>query len=215
MRRGATMPAGEEKAISPKTVAIMPVHCYGFPADVDAIGVIAQAHNLPVVYDAAHAFGVSLGSRSLLVHGDLAVLSFHATKVFNTFEGGAIVSRDAGSKRTIDLLRNFGIEDEVTVSSRGLNGKMSQRQQASERYRAGLAEVPGINLPSVAGGSSTTIPSCPFWLNPDTGGPGTISMHGCKKPEFWHAAISISCFQIFPSMPGAAAERPPDSRMLD
>ncbi len=115
-----------EAAITPKTSAILPVHCYGNPCDVDAIEEIAQRHHLKVIYDAAHAFEVKSHCGSLLNHGDLSVLSFHATKVFNTFEGGAIVCRDAEMKRRIDCLKNFGFENEVTISSVGTNGKMSE-----------------------------------------------------------------------------------------
>ena len=119
-------PARIEAAITPQTTAIMPVHCYGRPCDVDAIQAIADNYNLRVIYDAAHAFGVRLPSGSVLTHGDLSVLSFHATKVFTTFEGGAIVCRDAKTKQRIDHLKNFGFVDEVTVVAPGINGKMSE-----------------------------------------------------------------------------------------
>ena len=119
-------PARIEAAITPQTTAIMPVHCYGHPCDVDAIQKIAEVHNLKVIYDAAHAFGVQCHCGSVLNHGDLSVLSFHATKVFNTFEGGAIVCPDAETKVRIDQLRNFGFVDEVTVAVSGINGKMSE-----------------------------------------------------------------------------------------
>jgi dTDP-4-amino-4,6-dideoxygalactose transaminase len=115
-----------EAAISPQTTAIMPVHCYGRPCDVDAIQRIADNYNLRVIYDAAHAFGVRLRSGSLLTCGDLSVLSFHATKVFTTFEGGAIICPDAKTKQRIDHLKNFGFVNEVTVVAPGINGKMSE-----------------------------------------------------------------------------------------
>ena len=119
-------PAKIEAAITPQTTAIMPVHCYGYPCDVDAIQKIADNYNLRVIYDAAHAFGVRNAKGSVLLHGDLSVLSFHATKVFNTFEGGAIVCPDAKIKQRIDHLKNFGFVDEVTVVAPGINGKMSE-----------------------------------------------------------------------------------------
>src|SRR3569833_3469975 len=119
-------PARFEAAITPQTTAIMPVHCYGRPCDVEAIQAIADNYNLKVIYDAAHAFGVRDAGGSILWHGDLLVLSFHATKVFNTFEGGAIVCPDARAKQRIDYLKNFGIADEVTVTAPGINGKMSE-----------------------------------------------------------------------------------------
>lgn len=119
-------PSKIEAAITSKTSAIMPVHCYGHPCDVEAIQEIAERHNLKVIYDAAHAFGVQCHCGSILKHGDLTVLSFHATKVFNTFEGGAVVCPDAKTKHHIDQLKNFGFVDEVTVEVAGINGKMSE-----------------------------------------------------------------------------------------
>lgn len=115
-----------EAAITDRTSAILPVHCYGTPCDVEAIQRIADKHGLHVIYDAAHAFGVKDAGGSVLRHGDLSVLSFHATKVFNTFEGGAIVCPNADIKRHIDSLKNFGFSDEITVIESGINGKMSE-----------------------------------------------------------------------------------------
>lgn len=119
-------PALIEEAITPHTTGIMPVHCYGNPCDVDAIEEIAERHGLKVIYDAAHAFGVQCHCGSVLNHGDLSVLSFHATKVFNTFEGGAIVCQELETKQHIDQLKNFGLVNETTVNEPGLNGKMSE-----------------------------------------------------------------------------------------
>ena len=113
-------PAKIEAAITPQTTAIMPVHCYGHPCDVEAIQRIADNYNLKVIYDAAHAFGVEDSKGSVLRHGDLSVLSFHATKVFNTFEGGAIICPDAKTKLRIDQLKNFGFVDETTVVAPGI-----------------------------------------------------------------------------------------------
>ncbi|MBN8507197.1 MAG: DegT/DnrJ/EryC1/StrS family aminotransferase [Burkholderiales bacterium] len=156
-------PARIEAAITPQTTAIMPVHCYGRPCDVDAIQRIADTYNLRVIYDAAHAFGVRDGQGSILNHGDLSVLSFHATKVFNTFEGGAIVCQDAKTKARIDQLKNFGHAGETTVVAPGINGKMSEfnaalgllqlqhvdeairrRGSIAALYREMLRNVPGI-----------------------------------------------------------------------
>lgn len=156
-------PAKIEAAITPQTTAIMPVHCYGHPCDVDAIQKIADNYNLKVIYDAAHAFGVKDARGSVLNYGDLSVLSFHATKVFNTFEGGAIICQDAKTKSHIDHLKNFGFVDEVTVVAAGINGKMSEinaafgmlqlkgidaalqkRAEVAALYRKGLAGVSGI-----------------------------------------------------------------------
>ena len=163
-------PAKIEAAITPQTTAIMPVHCYGHPCDVDAIQKIADNYNLKVVYDAAHAFGVQCHCGSVLNHGDLSVLSFHATKVFNTFEGGAIICPDAKTKLRIDQLKNFGFVDEVTVVAPGINGKMSEinaafgmlqlqyvddaiakRKFIDTTYRDALSNVPGIRCLQDAG----------------------------------------------------------------
>lgn len=157
-------PAKIEAAITPHTTAIMPVHCYGNPCDTAAIQKIADNYNLRVIYDAAHAFGVQDEGGSVLRHGDLSVLSFHATKVFNTFEGGAIICPDAKTKQRIDHLKNFGFVDEVTVVAPGINGKMSEinaafgllqlqhmpqvlarRADIDARYREKLAKVQGIH----------------------------------------------------------------------
>ncbi len=123
-------PAKIEAAITPQTTAILPVHCYGHPCDVDSIQKIADTYNLKVIYDAAHAFGVQCHCGSVLNHGDLSVLSFHATKVFNTFEGGAIVCPDAKTKNRIEQLKNFGHSGEINVVAPGINGKMSEFNSA-------------------------------------------------------------------------------------
>lgn len=117
-------------AITKDTKAIMPVHCYGYPCDYKQIDIIAKENNIKVIYDAAHAFAVSDENGSILNHGDLSILSFHATKVFNTFEGGAIICHSAEMKIKIDQLKNFGITDELTVVAPGINGKMSELNAA-------------------------------------------------------------------------------------
>ena len=154
-----------EAAITPQTTAILAVHCYGNPCDIEKIQLIADTYGLKIIYDAAHAFGVKYKSESLLKYGDLAVLSFHATKVFNTFEGGAIVCPDAKTKKRIDHLKNFGFVDEVTVVAPGINGKMSEinaafgllqlkymgdayerRKAIDAYYRERLSNVKGISV---------------------------------------------------------------------
>ncbi|PKQ74558.1 dTDP-4-amino-4,6-dideoxy-D-glucose aminotransferase VioA [Aeromonas sobria] len=158
-------PAKIEAAITPRTTAIMPVHCYSNPCDVEAIQKIADNYGLKVIYDAAHAFAVNYKGESVLKWGDLSILSFHATKVFNTFEGGAIISPDAKTKQRIDRLKNFGIADELTVTAPGINGKMSeinaafglvqlkhidnamkQRADIDAHYRMALDNVQGIKI---------------------------------------------------------------------
>lgn len=163
-------PAKIEAAITPQTTAIMPVHCYGHPCDVKAIQKIADNYNLKVIYDAAHAFGVQDEHGSILRYGDLSVLSFHATKVFNTFEGGAIICPDAKTKLRIDQLKNFGHVGELTVVAPGINGKMSEfnaalgllqlkyidqalarRKEIDLAYRERLKDVKGIHCLNDAG----------------------------------------------------------------
>jgi dTDP-4-amino-4,6-dideoxygalactose transaminase len=157
-------PSKIEAAITPQTTAIMPVHCYGHPCDVDAIQKIADNYNLKVIYDAAHAFGVECHCGSVLNHGDLSILSFHATKVFNTFEGGAIISPDEKTKIRIDQLKNFGHVGETNVVAPGINGKMSEinaafgllqlkhidhalskRKALDTAYRERLKDIKGID----------------------------------------------------------------------
>ncbi len=123
-------PAKIEAAITPKTTAIMPVHVYGNPCNVEEIQRIADIYGLKVIYDAAHAFGVKYKGHSLFNWGDLSIASFHATKVFNTIEGGAIFCNDEKTKKRIDLLKNFGFADEVTVVEPGINAKMNELQAA-------------------------------------------------------------------------------------
>lgn len=119
-------PSRIEAAITPQTTAILPVHCYGNPCDVEAIQRIADIHHLKVIYDAAHAFAVRDAGGSVLRHGDLSILSFHATKVFNTFEGGAIICSDENTRQRLNHLKNFGFVDEVTVVMPGINGKLNE-----------------------------------------------------------------------------------------
>lgn len=154
-----------EAAITSQTTAIMPVHVYGTPCDVEAIQKIAENYNLKVIYDAAHAFGCRARGRSLCSFGDLSIVSFHATKVFNTFEGGAIICNDAKTKAHIDHLKNFGFVNETTVIAAGINGKMSEinaafgllqlkyidsyinkRREIASLYARRLNKIKGINL---------------------------------------------------------------------
>ena len=127
---GCLNPDKIEEAITPKTSAIMPVHVYGTPCDMDRIQQIADKYKLKVIYDAAHAFGVKNKDRSILDSGDISTLSFHATKTYNTIEGGALICHSAEMKRRIDYLKNFGFEDEVTVVAPGINSKMDEVRAA-------------------------------------------------------------------------------------
>jgi dTDP-4-amino-4,6-dideoxygalactose transaminase len=132
-------PAEVERRITPRTTAILGVHCYGVPCDVSGLEAVAARHNLKIVYDAAHAFGVRTAGKSLLLSGDLSVLSFHATKVFNTLEGGAIVAPDRDTKVALDVLGNHGIVDETTIPVPGINAKMNELNAAF-----GLALLPHV-----------------------------------------------------------------------
>ena len=159
-----------EAAITPQTTAILPVHIYGHPCCTERIQAIADTYGLKVIYDAAHAFAVEDADGSILRHGDLSILSFHATKVFTTFEGGAIISPDEKTKKRIDYLKNFGFADEVTVVAPGINGKMSEfnaalgllqlkyidqaiarRKEIDATYRERLKGVKGIRCLNAAG----------------------------------------------------------------
>ena len=154
-----------EAAITPRTTAILPVHVYGKPCDTEAIQAIADKYGLKVIYDAAHAFGVEVNGESLLNAGDMSTLSFHATKVFNTIEGGAMVMHDEKTKQRIDYLKNFGFANEVEVVGPGINSKMDEirsaygllnlkqvdaaiaaRQKVAVAYRKALRNVDGISF---------------------------------------------------------------------
>ena len=159
-----------EAAITDKTVAILPVHCYGCPCDVERIDAIAKKYHLKVIYDAAHAFGVRVQARegawaSILNFGDISTISFHATKVYNTIEGGALVCHSAEMKRLIDQLKNFGFEDETVVLAPGINSKMDEvrsaygllnlqqvddaiaaRKRVAKRYTEAIKQIKGIDL---------------------------------------------------------------------
>lgn len=154
-----------EAAITPQTTAIMPVHVYGTPCNTKRIQEIADIYGLKVIYDAAHAFGVNVDGKSILEAGDMSTLSFHATKVYNTVEGGALICHDAATKKRIDYLKNFGFAGETKVVAPGINSKMDEirsaygllnlkqvddaierRKHVAEMYKAVLKDVPGIRF---------------------------------------------------------------------
>ena len=158
-------PTKIEAAITPNTVAIMPVHCYGKPCKTAEIDAIAKKHNLKVIYDAAHAFGVSENGQSVLKAGDISTLSFHATKVYNTIEGGALICHSAEMKYHVDNLKNFGFRGETTVVAPGINSKMDEmraaygllnlrqvdaaieaRKHVAKQYVDALQDVQGIKI---------------------------------------------------------------------
>lgn len=179
-------PAEVEKRITDKTQAILAVHCYGVPCDTEALGDIARRHGLKLIYDAAHAFGVRDDSgRSVCLAGDLSILSFHATKVFNTFEGGAIIAPDRETKLALDRLGNYGIVDETTVLETGLNTKMSElnaavglallpqvdeaiadRERIATRYRDALSDVTGLRAVCPTGRAGHNYYNFPVQVGP-------------------------------------------------
>jgi dTDP-4-amino-4,6-dideoxygalactose transaminase len=158
-------PSKIEAAITPETTAIMPVHVYGNPCDTEEISRIAKKHGLKVIYDAAHAFGVRRFDKSILAEGDLSILSFHATKVYSTIEGGAIICHDAAMKHHIDNLKNFGFRGELVVEEPGINAKLNEvqaaygllslkyvdgyiekRRSVANFYRDSLLAIPGLTF---------------------------------------------------------------------
>jgi len=231
-------PARIEAAITPQTTAIMPIHCYGTPCDVEAIQRIADDYNLKVIYDAAHAFGVRREEggelRSVLNHGDLSVLSFHATKVFNTFEGGAIICPDAKTKQRIDHLKNFGFVNETTVVATGINGKMSEfnaalglvqlkhideaiarRGAIESRYRELLRDVPGVRMLERPAGVTPNHSYFPILVGPGFALGRDGLYHGLREQgvmarRYFYPLISD--FPMYRGLPSADAARLPVAR---
>jgi dTDP-4-amino-4,6-dideoxygalactose transaminase len=229
-------PARIEAAITPQTTAILGVHCYGRACDVQAIQSIADAYNLKVIYDAAHAFGVDDEGGSLLRHGDLSVLSFHATKVFNTFEGGGIVCPDARTKRRIDHLKNFGFVDETTVVAAGINGKMNEfsaalglvqlrhveaaiarRREIDRRYREALADLPGLVLMPEPPRQSSNHSYFPVLVGPGFGCSRDtlyerLKRSGIHARRYFYPLISE--FPMYRGLPSAQAALLPVARRI-
>jgi dTDP-4-amino-4,6-dideoxygalactose transaminase len=219
-----------EAAITPRTTAIMAVHVYGNPCAVERIQNIAERHGLKVIYDAAHAFGVRYKGRSLLSWGDFAALSFHATKAFNTFEGGALVSGSEG-KRSIDTLRNFGIVDEVTIPTVGGNAKMSElnaavgllqldhfgyiraeRARIDARYRELLASIEGIDCLAIPNDVEPNFSYFPVLVRPSfpTSRDGlfeALKAQGIFTRRYFYPLLSN--LPMYHPLPSAAADRLP------
>ena len=224
-------PAKIEAAITPQTTAILPVHCYGHPCDVAAIRQIAETYNLKLIYDAAHAFGVRDEGGSILRHGDMSVVSFHATKVFNTFEGGAIICPDAKSKAQIDRLKNFGHAGEIAVVAPGINGKMSEFNAAlgllqlkhidraifrrgviAADYRARLKNMPGIRVLDNAGEKVENFAYFPVFV--ENGYPlsrdelyAGLKEFGVNTRRYFYPLISE--FPMYRGLPSAQRDRLP------
>jgi dTDP-4-amino-4,6-dideoxygalactose transaminase len=220
-------PAKLERCIGPDTRAILPVHVFGSPCNVDAIQSIAEDHGLRVIYDAAHAMGVQVGGTSLLNHGDCSVLSFHATKLFSTIEGGAIVSSSEAVRKRIDYLKNFGIRDEETVIGPGINGKLnefqaafgllqlekieeeiSSRRRLTRIYRERLRSVPGLRLQTDRPGVRHNHAYLPVLVDAEAYGLDRDQLHAsmqefnvhCRK--YFHPLCSeYPCYADLPSAP--------------
>ena len=221
-----------EAAITPDTVAIMPVHCYGQPCRVKEIQEIADRHGLKVIYDAAHAFGVEVEGGSILNSGDISTLSFHATKVYNTLEGGALVCRTEEMKKKIDYLRNFGFEDETIVVGPGINGKVDEvrsaygilnlrqvdaaieaRRQVAVRYREALRNVPGIRFFDDVPGVKHNYSYFPIFVDAEVYGMtrdelyAKMKSHNVLGRRYFYPLIST--FDSYSSLPSAAPENLP------
>lgn len=225
-----------EQAITPHTTAIMPVHCYGNPCKVERIQQIADNYGLKVIYDAAHAFGIRYKGESLLNHGDLSVLSFHATKVYNTFEGGAIVCKDAKTKERIDDLKNFGFHDELTVVAAGINGKMNEvqaafgllqlnhidkaidrRREIDAYYREQLQSVEGISCPPLPAEATSNYSYFPVLVQEEF--PSSrdelyekLRQHGVYARRYFYPLISE--FPMYKNLPSASASNLPTAKRI-
>lgn len=221
-----------ESAITPQTTAILPVHVYGNPCKVDAIQKIADTYGLKVIYDAAHTFGARLKGVSLCSFGDLSILSFHATKVFTTFEGGAIVCHDENTKRRIDYLKNFGFADEVTVVAPGINAKMNEIQAAfgllslkyvdggiqkrkvlAKLYRNKLSKIKGIKVTEELSGMSYNYPYFPLLIDSKIYGItrdevyNTLKSKGFYTRRYFYPLISE--LPTYKSLPSSGADNLP------
>lgn len=226
-----------EAAITPNTTAIMPVHCYGKPCDTKSIQEIADKYGLKVIYDAAHAFGVEVNGESLLNAGDISTLSFHATKVYNTIEGGAMVMHDAETKKRIDYLKNFGFANETTVVAPGINSKMDEmraaygllnlrqvdaaikaRHQVAIRYREALCDVPGIRFFDDMPGVRHNYSYFPIFVDEEKYGMGRdelyikLKEHNILGRRYFYPLIST--FSTYRGLPSASADNLPVATRL-
>lgn len=221
-----------EAAITPKTTAIMPVHCYGKPVKMAQIQEIADKYGLRVIYDAAHAFGVEVNGESVLNAGDMSTLSFHATKVFNTLEGGALVMHDEKTKQRIDYLKNFGFSGETEVVAPGINSKMDEvraaygllnlrqvdeaiekRHQVAVKYREALRGVPGIRFFDDMPGVRHNYSYFPIFINAEEYGMTRDELYNKMKTagilgrRYFYPLIST--FSTYRGLPSATQENLP------
>ena len=226
-----------EAAITPRTTAIMPVHVYGNPCDTRRIQGIADKYGLKIIYDAAHAFGVEVNGESLLNAGDLSTLSFHATKVFNTIEGGALVMRDEQTKKRIDYLKNFGFINEVTVVGPGINSKMDEmrsaygllnlkqadaaieaRHRVAIKYREALRNVEGITFFDDMLGVKHNYSYFPIFIDPEKYGMTRDELYFKMKEQnvlgrrYFYPLIST--FSTYRGLESAAPENLPNAHKM-
>lgn len=226
-----------EAAITQKTTAIMPVHCYGKPVNTVAIQAIADKYGLKVIYDAAHAFGVEVNGKSVLTAGDMSTLSFHATKVYNTLEGGALVMHDEATKKRIDYLKNFGFANEVEVVAPGINSKVDEvraaygllnlkhvdeaiekRHQVAIKYREALRNVPGVRFFDDMPGVRHNYSYFPVFINSEEFGMSRDDLYfKMKKANVLGRRYFfplISTFSTYRGLPSAAHENLPVATRL-
>lgn len=221
-----------EAAITPQTTAIMPVHCYGKPVKTKQIQEIADKYGLKVIYDAAHAFGVEEDGESVLNAGDMSTLSFHATKVYNTLEGGALVMHDEQTKKRIDYLKNFGFAGETEVVALGINSKadevrcaygllnlkqvhqaIANRQMVAQKYRKALRNVPGIRFFDDMSGVRHNYSYFPIFINAAEYGKSRDQLyfemreHNVLGRRYFYPLIST--FSTYRSLPSATTENLP------
>ncbi len=223
--------------IGPDTRAILPVHVFGQPCDTEAIQEIATRHGLHVIYDAAHAFGVRWKDRSITAQGDISMLSFHATKLYSSMEGGALACRSAEVKRRIDSLKNFGIADEETVIAPGINGKMIEacaafgllhlnmvdeeirrRRAVAARYTERLTGLPGLNLLPARAGVVENYSYYPIRIRASEFGASRDELHRylragnvVSRKYFYPPANRYPCYAKLPS--AAPASLPVSERV--
>ena len=223
-----------EAAITPMTTAIMPVHVYGQPCKIKEIQDIADKYGLKVIYDAAHAFGVEINGESVLNAGDLSTLSFHATKVFNTIEGGAMIIKDERTKKRIDYLKNFGFANETEVVAPGINSKMDEirsaygllnlqqvdqaielRHQIAIKYRQALANIKGIKIWNDSPGVKHNYSYFPIFVNAEEYGMTRDNLYFKMKEQnifsrrYFYPLISS--FSTYRGLPSAGKENLPNA----
>ena len=226
-----------EAAITPRTTAILPVHCYGKPCDIVRIQQIADKYGLKVIYDAAHCFGVEVNEKSILEYGDISTLSFHATKVFNTIEGGAMVVHDAATKQRIDYLKNFGFESETEVIAPGINSKMDEmravygllnlrqidaaieaRHRVAIHYREALRPVKGIRFFDDMPGVRHNYSYFPIFVDAEEYGMTRDELffklreNGVLSRRYFYPLIST--FSTYRGLPSATTENLPNATRI-